>query len=173
MMEAVRNGAWAKIGGVVPTARDYVQDGLLHLVDGIENIAYGVRDPSVGKLYDCVTGLLACDLAQVEDKGSWLKSVTAINSTGYYYDDDASITTVFTPKQYGWWLWEIGSMLADDGFSGNHIEVGPHISGRYPIACYMSGYSDKALARTTGTFVNNKPNSITLVWHGNTKSLDT
>ena len=173
MMLGARTAAWAKLGGGVQTAKDYVQDGLLHLVDGIENVAYGVRDPSVGKLYDCVSGGLACKYAQVEDKGSWLKTIAEIKSSEYYYADDASITTVFTPKVYGWWLWEIGSMLANDGYSGNHIEVGPHISGRYPIACYMSGYSDKALARTTGTFVNNKPNSITLVWHGNTKSFDT
>ena len=176
MIIGARNGTWAKSGGGVPTAKDYCQDGLLHLVDGIENVAYGVRDPSVGKLYDCVSGGLACRYAQVEDKGSWLKTVAGIKPSEYYYyyyADDASITTVFTPKQYGWWLWEIGSMLANDGYSGNHLEVGPHISGRYPIACYTSEYSGKALARTTGTFVNNKPNSITLVWHGNTKSFDT
>ena len=173
MMIAARTAAWAKFGGGVPTARDYVQDGLLHLIDGIENVAYGVRDPSVGKIYDCVTGLLACNLAQVEDKGSWLKTVAWINSIKYYYADDATITTVFTPKQYGWWLWELGSMLAMDGYSDNQLEVGPHISGRFPIAAYMSQYSGQALARTTGTFVNNKPNSITLVWHGNSKSFDT
>ena len=173
MMLGARTAAWAKRGGGVPTARDYVQDGLLHLVDGIENVAYGLRDPSVGKIYDCVTGLLACDVALVEDKGSWLKTAAEINSTKYYYDDDATITTVFTPKQYGWWLWELGSMLAIDGYTGNQLEVGPHISGRYPIACYTSKYGGEALARTTGTFVIDEPNSITLVWHGNIKSFDT
>ena len=173
MMLGARTAAWAKAGGVAPTAKDYVQDGLLHLVDGIENVAYGVRDPSVGKIYDCVTGLLACDLAQVEDKGSWLKASTTIHSTEYYYDDDATITTVFTPKQYGWWLWDLGSMMAIDGYTGNQVEVGPHISGRLPIACYMSKYGGQALARITGTFAKGEPNSITLVWHGNTKSFDT
>lgn len=172
MMLGARTAAWAKSGGV-PTARDYVQDGLLHLVDGIENVAYGVRDPSVGKIYDCVTGSLACNLAQVEDKGSWLKTTAAVWSSVYYYADDATITTVFTPKNYDWWLWELGSMLAMDGYTGNRIEVGPHISGRFPIACYMSSYSGKALARITGTFAKDEPNSITLVWHGNTKSFDT
>lgn len=174
MIIGARTAAWAKIGGGVPTAKDYVQDGLLHLVDGIENVAYGVRDPSVGKIYDCVTGESACKNAQVEDKGSWLKGVAFVKSSVYYYyADDATITTVFTPKKYGWWLWELGSMVAEDGYTGNQLEVGPHISGRFPIACYTSRYGGEPLARITGTFVTDEPNSITLVWHGNSKSFDT
>ena len=46
MMEAVRNGAWAKAGGELPTAKDYVQDGLIAMWDGIENAGWGVHDPS-------------------------------------------------------------------------------------------------------------------------------
>ena len=171
-MLGARTAAWAKSGGGVPTAKDYCRDGLLHLVDGIENVAYGVRDQSVGKIYDCVTGLLACNLAQVEEKGSWLKKNAEVKSSEYYYDDDATIATVFTPKQYGWWLWDLGSMVAIDGYTGNQLEVGPHISGRNPIACYMSEYSGKMLAGVTGTFVTDGPNSITLVWHGKAKSFD-
>lgn len=41
MMEAVRNGAWAKRGGGVPTAKDYVQDDLIVMLDGIENAGFG------------------------------------------------------------------------------------------------------------------------------------
>ena len=44
MMEAVRNGAWAKSGGGVPTARDYVQDGLIAMWDGIENAGWGIHE---------------------------------------------------------------------------------------------------------------------------------
>ena len=173
MIIGSRTGAWAKVCGA-PTARDYVQDGLLHLVDGIENIAYGTRDPSVGKIYDCVTGSLVCRNVAVEDKGSWIKGSAALrkSSYNYYYVDDATITTFFTLKAHGWWSWDLGSMLAIDGFSGNNAEVGPHISGRFPIACYMSTYSGSALARVTGNLVLGEPNSITLVWHGNTKSFD-
>ena len=43
MMEAVRNGAWAKSGY---TAKDYVQDGLIAMWDGIENAGWGVHDPN-------------------------------------------------------------------------------------------------------------------------------
>ena len=46
MMLGARNGAWAKSGGGVPTASDYVQDGLIAMWDGIENAGLGVHDPS-------------------------------------------------------------------------------------------------------------------------------
>ena len=45
MMLGARTGAWAKSGGV-PTARDYVQDGLIAMWDGIENAGWGVHDPN-------------------------------------------------------------------------------------------------------------------------------
>ena len=35
-MLGARTGAWAKAGGGVPTAKDYVQDGLIAMWDGIE-----------------------------------------------------------------------------------------------------------------------------------------
>ena len=37
MMMGARTAAWAKAGGGVPTARDYVQDGLVFMQDCIEN----------------------------------------------------------------------------------------------------------------------------------------
>ena len=43
-MLGVRTGAWSKSGGGVPTARDYVQDGLIAMWDGIENAGWGVHD---------------------------------------------------------------------------------------------------------------------------------
>ena len=46
MMVGARTAAWAKAGGGVPTARDYVQDGLIAMWDGIENAGWGVNDPS-------------------------------------------------------------------------------------------------------------------------------
>ena len=44
MIIGARTGAWAKSG--MPTARDYVQDGLVAMWDGIENAGWGVHDPS-------------------------------------------------------------------------------------------------------------------------------
>ena len=43
-MLGARTGAWAKSGGGVPTARDYVQDGLIVMFDGIENSGFGTND---------------------------------------------------------------------------------------------------------------------------------
>lgn len=45
-MLGARTGAWAKAGGGVPAAKDYVQDGLIAMWDGIENAGYGVHDAS-------------------------------------------------------------------------------------------------------------------------------
>ena len=46
MMLGARTGAWAKRGGGVPTARDYVQDGLIAMWDGIENAGWGAHNPN-------------------------------------------------------------------------------------------------------------------------------
>ena len=43
MMLGARTAAWAKSGGV-PTARDYVQDGLIAMLDGIENAGWETHD---------------------------------------------------------------------------------------------------------------------------------
>ena len=44
MQLAARIGAWAKSGGGVPTAKDYVQDVPIAMWDGIENAGWGVHD---------------------------------------------------------------------------------------------------------------------------------
>ena len=44
MQVAARVGAWAKSGGY--TAKDYVQDGLIAMWDGIENAGWAVHDPN-------------------------------------------------------------------------------------------------------------------------------
>lgn len=44
MMLGARTGAWAKSGGELPTAKDYVQDGLVAMWDGIENAGWETHD---------------------------------------------------------------------------------------------------------------------------------
>lgn len=51
---ANRTAVWAKSGGGVPTARDYVQDGLIAMWDGIENAGWGVHDPNATVWKDLV-----------------------------------------------------------------------------------------------------------------------
>ena len=65
MMEAVRNGAWAKAGGVVPTARDYVQDGLWLQFDTIEHNGFGRYDYDLTYWKDNISGIV---LNQVNGK---------------------------------------------------------------------------------------------------------
>ena len=44
MMIAARNSFLMGGGSSTPTARDYVQDGLIAMWDGIENAGWGVHD---------------------------------------------------------------------------------------------------------------------------------
>ena len=54
MQLAARIGAWAKSGGGVPTAKDYVQDGLVAMWDGIENAGLGMHDPNATTWKDLI-----------------------------------------------------------------------------------------------------------------------
>ena len=57
MMLGARTAAWAKSGGGVPTAKDYVQDGLIAMWDGIENAGWGVHDASARTWKNLVGGI--------------------------------------------------------------------------------------------------------------------
>ena len=63
MLVAARTGAWAKSGGGVPTARDYVQDGLVLLIDGIENDGFGVHSDSVSVWKNLATSGIMSDVS--------------------------------------------------------------------------------------------------------------
>ena len=43
MMLGARAAAWAKSGGGTPSAKSYVQDGLIAMWDGIENVSWGIH----------------------------------------------------------------------------------------------------------------------------------
>lgn len=60
---AARTGAWAKIGGGVPTARDYIQDGIVLLIDGIENDGFGVHSDSVSVWKNLATSGIMSDVS--------------------------------------------------------------------------------------------------------------
>ena len=63
MMVGARVGAWANIGGGVPTARDYVHDGLVLLIDGIENDGFGVHSDSVSVWKNLATSGIMSDVS--------------------------------------------------------------------------------------------------------------
>ena len=58
MMLGARTGAWAKSGGGVPTAKDYVQDGLVAMWDGIENAGFGKHDANAFPIDLCGNAIL-------------------------------------------------------------------------------------------------------------------
>ena len=58
MMMGARTAAWANAGGGVPTARDYVQDGLVRMFDGIENDGYGKHDANMSTWRELVTNTM-------------------------------------------------------------------------------------------------------------------
>lgn len=56
MMLGARTAAWAKSGY---TAKDYVQDGLIAMWDGIENAGWGVHDPNATVSTDLVGNVVS------------------------------------------------------------------------------------------------------------------
>ena len=57
MMLGARTAALAKSGGGVPNARDYVQDGLIAMWDGIENAGWGVHNANAPVWKDLIGGV--------------------------------------------------------------------------------------------------------------------
>ena len=82
-MLGARTGVWSKDGGGVPTAKDYVQDGLIAMWDGIENAGWGVHDPNATVWKDLVGGY---DIP--------------LNEGCYTWKDDQIESTLVTPGQY-------------------------------------------------------------------------
>ena len=145
MLVAARDGAWAKSGY---TARDYVQDGLIAMWDGIENAGWGVHDPSVVSWND----LLSERKANVAQGGisfgydymhldgnahlivsSWNDIKTAIN-TGR----SLSVESVFAFYQHGDWngIYAIGyseTLLFDLWYADSTIAQTPsyNLSGHF------------------------------------------
>ena len=79
MMLGARTAAWAKSGS---TAKDYVQDGLIAMWDGIENAGPGVHDPNATVWKDLVGGY---DIP--------------LNEGCYAWKDDQIESTLVTPGQ--------------------------------------------------------------------------
>ena len=58
MLVAARTGMWAKSGGGVQTARDYMQDGLWLQFDAIENNGFGRHDSDLTYWKDNISGIV-------------------------------------------------------------------------------------------------------------------
>ena len=81
MMVGARTAAWAKSGY---TARDYVQDGLIAMWDGIENAGWGVHDTNATVWKQLMTSSTDYDLVVPADKAMFTQDslVTSVADAG-------------------------------------------------------------------------------------------
>ena len=107
MMIAARNSFLMGGGASTPTARDYVQDGLVAMFDTIENVAFGVSDHSDRRVVNLVGGdpLWTYNLAEGTVFGAnYITSQTAspFASNSFTVDRDpfSYIEVVFTPNTF-------------------------------------------------------------------------
>ena len=92
MMLGARTGTWAKSGGELPTAKDYVQDGLIAMLDGIENAGLGKNDANATVWVDLSgnSNDVDVDLTQASWEDGFLKV------TGTTCTRDEEITNIAT-----------------------------------------------------------------------------
>lgn len=97
MMMGARTAAWAKSGGGVPTARDYVQDGLLAMWDGIENAGWGLHSESNEKWVELISlkeSIKNSDVRQVITLSDGFRFVEGGFITNMLLDNIVSIEAV-------------------------------------------------------------------------------
>ena len=68
----------------IPTARDYVQDGLIAIWDGIENAGWGLHDPNATEWKQLMTSSTNYDLVVPADKAMFTQDslVTSVKDAG-------------------------------------------------------------------------------------------
>ena len=98
MMLGTRTGAWAKSGGGVPTARDYVQDGLVAMWDGSENAGWGVHDSNAMVWKDLIGGETVSSPSVIftDNSLSLDGSYYMVGSKDYYANNGYSLELVFS-----------------------------------------------------------------------------
>lgn len=93
MLIAARTGAWAKSGGRFPSARDYVQDGLIAIWDGIENAGWGVHTDDVSNGWK---NLISGEVLNVSDGYTFKKDHLDLSAHADGTATNVSGTTFFT-----------------------------------------------------------------------------
>ena len=116
MMLGARTAAWAKAGGGVPTARDYVQDGLIAMWDGIENAGFGVHDSGARTWKDLIgvhDFVLPSGISFGEDCALFTKSAGKEQSWGFNDDEILTIEVCgkHTSNEVGFAFQFSGSLL--------------------------------------------------------------
>ena len=136
MIIGARMAAWAKIGGGVLTAKDYVQDGLIAMWDGIENAGWGKHDASATVWKDLVGGLdiTLPSSAQIKDNHLLLEAEGASSTNKLIIDTtkDYTVDVLFVYGDEGedatYGQWQVG-MLAGISFANMFFRYDVYWSG--------------------------------------------
>ena len=95
MLINLRNALMA--GKRKPTARDYVQDGLIAMWDGIENAGWGVHDPNATVWKDLVGD---CDCAVVNGPATWGDKYFQGNHSTFFKGSSTAIAQAISAGQF-------------------------------------------------------------------------
>ena len=164
----------------IPTARDYVQNGLVAMWDGIENAGWGVHDPNATTWMNLVTGVASANVGDRTWGDSWLettgtlhlnlsdnepnsRTMEAIFQTASS-DVQNVIMSMYTRRVIGTAGTSIGiapySAIPVDTVSGRvwSVAVAYPNESNTPDAAYINGLANTD--RTSGNFTNPVSSSI-------------
>lgn len=178
MQIASRVSMWS--GARTPTAKDYVQDGLVAMWDGIENAGWGTHDAntltwknlgSLGSAYDATRtqGTFVADGASIVR--SWTNPYV-FKIPGYLMRD----------HMQGEWTYEIGFTPASgwavnySGLWGNHGSGKGVVGGQYANGSVSFGLYDPDVplyAPPSSTFSNGRKYAVTQVASDTSKTSKT
>lgn len=182
MMLGARTAAWAKSGGGLPTARDYVQDGLVAMWDGIENAGWGVHDSSVMVWQDLVRsvgagipitstmGFAENGLSVTVDSGVQFGGTT---QTSFYLQDfpvdTSSFECVFTADEYSQNVNNLGGIFGIEIGNFRRFAYGMPWGVKYFSWPFGIGFSLYAFDASS---IFNTPGRHYVAWSQNDESKD-
>ena len=177
MMLGARTAAWEKSGY---TAKDYVQDGLVAMWDGIENAGWGVHDPNA-TLWKNLVGTEDMEFNQSFEYDIYNDSVLFRddNRSGHRARSQMSITMTNDMTIEGMMLvpnaepiWDLRMCIGL--LYGDKIGVFPFARGKgyyFPSLKYSASYNDNS-DRYFGRPTRGETTSSTIVFTREDKSFD-
>ncbi len=143
MLIGARLALWGAAKPSGPTARDYVQDGLVAMWDGIENAGWGQHDASATAWVDLVGGVTVSGRS-FGDKYATLsnKNSTTAASSSYRADQDFTLHGSLRTLPKVWTNWTLLGIGTGSGIQNGFCFIG-YDTG-YPLR-YKNAY-----AGTTG-----------------------
>lgn len=117
MLIGARTGAWSGGAKKKPTARDYVQDGLVAMFDCRENLGYDQFDGVSRKWVDCVGGISCALTGNV----NWTDAYFQGDGSSYFRTADARIQDLINTAS---WTVEILVRAQIGGSNGGILGIG-------------------------------------------------